>query len=76
MTADAAERVLQDEITAAQEALLGLASQEPDRWWTPRELRIEARNGWSSGAMGLALAALVDDGRLEQRHDFRVRFHS
>lgn len=64
MTTDAAFQSLTDEIEAAREALLTMAASEPGRAWHPYELKTRARNGWSSGAMGLALDSLIVDGRL------------
>ena len=76
MTVDASERILRKQIEAAREALMAEAREAPDRWWPPYELKITARNGWSSAVMGLALRQLVADGELEQRRDFFVRVAS
>ncbi len=73
MPADATFAALTDEIAAAREALVALASEEPDRWWSPFDLKTEARNGWSGGAMSLALGELVDDGVFSVGPDRRVR---
>lgn len=73
MTVDATERILRGQILAARVALLSEAREEPSRWWPPYELKVTARNGWSSAVMGLALRQLVADGALEQRRDFFVR---
>jgi hypothetical protein len=73
MIVDATERILREQIAAAREALMAEAREEPNRWWPPYELKVAARNGWSSGVMGLALRQLVADGALEQRRDFFVR---
>jgi hypothetical protein len=73
MMQDATDRVLDEEIARARDQLLTVAASE-SRWWTARELKVRARNGWSSGVMGLALRALIDDGKLEQRRsDLQVR---
>lgn len=75
MTVDATDRVLDEAIARAEEELLAVASSERERWWTARELKVRARNGWSSGVMGLALRRLIAAGSLEQRScDLRVRF--
>jgi RNA:NAD 2'-phosphotransferase (TPT1/KptA family) len=73
MSADPTDVVLEEEIAGARKALVKLARQDPEQWWTAHELKVRARNGWSSGVMGLALQELLDDGRFEQRHDLRVR---
>jgi hypothetical protein len=74
MTVDAADRTLSREIAQAREAMLELARREPDRWWTARDLKVQTRNGWGSGVMGLALQKLLDEDLLEQRpEDLRVR---
>ncbi len=74
MTVDATDRVLDAEIARAREKLLEVARQDAEKWWTARELKVQARNGWGSGVMGLALRALVADGELEQRRsDLRVQ---
>lgn len=73
MSIDATDRVLEKEIAEARNELLRVAESE-DRWWTARELKVRARNGWSSGVMGLALRQLLADGLLEQRPaDLAVR---
>jgi hypothetical protein len=76
MTADASERILREQIADAREALMTEARDDPQHWWAPYELKITARNGWSSAVMGLALRQLVADGALEQRRDFFVRVAS
>jgi hypothetical protein len=74
VTVDAADRTLGTEIAKARDALMALAEQQPERWWTARELKVQTRNGWSSGVMGLALQELLDDGVLERRsEDLRIR---
>ena len=74
MTVDAADRTLGKEIAQARKAMLKLATQESEQWWTARDLKVQTRNGWSSGVMGLALQELLDEDLLEQRpHDLRVR---
>jgi hypothetical protein len=73
---DATDEALRERIAAARKALIELAGREPTRWWTARELKVRARDGWSSGVMGLALRELLDEGHLEQRHDLCVRLRS
>ena len=74
MTVDATDRTIDEEIVSARESLLQLAREEPaDRWWTAHELKVRARNGWSSAVMGLALRELLDEGVFEQGDDLRVR---
>lgn len=75
MPTDATFAALADEIASARDALLELASEQPDRWWRPYELKVQARNGWSAGAMDLALEELIDAGALEVGQALRVRVH-
>jgi hypothetical protein len=71
MPVDAVERNLQADIEAAKERLVEVAEQQSS--WTSFELKKQARNGWSSSTMGLALYALLDEGRLVRGDDRRVR---
>jgi hypothetical protein len=73
MAIDTTDRVISEEIAEAGLALLSLAREQPSEGWTARELLTRARNGWSSAVMGLALRSLLDDGRLEQGQDLRIR---
>jgi hypothetical protein len=75
MPVDAVDVKIDQEIEAAREALVDLAISDSDRqeWWTAHELKVRARNGWSSAVMGLALRQLVSEGTFEQAHDLRVR---
>ncbi|HEU4702000.1 MAG TPA: hypothetical protein VFS37_05905 [Conexibacter sp.] len=73
MSADATTAAVIDEIAAARDALIDCAQREPDKWWEAFELKTAARNGWSAGAMGLALGELLDDGVFELDADQRVR---
>jgi hypothetical protein len=73
MTVDATDRTIGQEIEQAREALLELAREEPAKWWTAHELKVRARNGWSSAVMGLALRQLLDEGSFEQGPDLRVQ---
>ena len=70
---DTTDQAISEEIAEAQEALLSLASEQPEKRWTARELLTRARNGWSSAVMGLALRSLLDAGKLEQGEDLRIR---
>lgn len=77
MTVDTTDRTIDQEIASARESLLRLAREEPvDRWWTAHELKVRARNGWSSAVMGLALRELLDEGIFEQGDDLRVRLRA
>jgi RNA:NAD 2'-phosphotransferase (TPT1/KptA family) len=73
MAIDSVDVTIDEEIVAAKNALVALASSEPEKWWTAFELKVRARNGWSSAVMGLALRELVSDGVLEQGSGLRVR---
>ena len=76
MTVDATDRTIGVEIDEAREALVDLAREDPARWWTAHELKVRARNGWSSAVMGLALRQLLDEGIFEQSPELRVRLRS
>jgi hypothetical protein len=73
MAIDTTDQAISEEIVAAGKALLLLASEQAEEGWTARDLLTRARNGWSSAVMGLALRSLLDDGRLEQGEDLRIR---
>jgi hypothetical protein len=73
MTLDAFDADAREQIEAAKRGLVELALTTPRRWWTAFDLKEEARNGWSAPTMDLALYDLVDEGRLEERHDHRLR---
>jgi hypothetical protein len=73
MSADATSTALIEEIAAARDALVEQANRSPSKWWDAFELKTMARNGWSAGAMGLALGELLDDGTFELGADLRVR---
>ncbi len=70
---DAVDVTIDEEIDKARDALMELASADPETWWTAHELKVRARNGWSSAIMGLALRQLVAEGAFEQASDLRVR---
>jgi hypothetical protein len=72
---DAPTAHLSQEVAQAREALIATVREEPDRWWSAYDLKVEVRNGWSAGAMSLALNELVEDGTFEARHD-EVRLRS
>jgi hypothetical protein len=59
MTVDQTFAALEADVRAAETALVEVAQSKPGTWWTPHELRQQARNGWSPGAMGLALDSLI-----------------
>jgi len=73
MSADATMTAVIEEVAAARAAIVDCAQREPDKWWEAFELKTIARNGWSAGAMGLALGELLDDGTFELDADQRVR---
>jgi hypothetical protein len=73
MSPDVMSEQLAKEIQEAGEALLARA-KERDDWWHAYELKDRARNGWSAGAMNIALRRLVDTNVFEQQGD-RIRLH-
>jgi len=76
MAVDATDRTIREEIEKARGSLLDVARKEPKRWWTAYELKVRARNGWSSAVMGLALKDLLDRDLFEQGSDLRVRLRA
>jgi hypothetical protein len=75
---------LDDDIKSAQSALMETLSQEPDKWWNARELRVEALShangdasakdhGWSGDLLTFALTDLVNQGALELDPELRVK---
>jgi 3-oxoacyl-ACP reductase-like protein len=73
MITDPAFEMVSGEVAAARDALVDAARADSERWWSAHELKIHARNGWSSGAMSLAMNDLVEDGTFELNDDLRVR---
>jgi hypothetical protein len=73
MTFDHAYAAVAEEVRAARDALVRVAGAQKNEWWYPADLRMQARNGWSAGAMGVALDGLVDDGVFEVSPDLCVR---
>jgi hypothetical protein len=75
VTFDHAYAAVAEEVSAAREALVSVAGSK-DGWWYPADLRMQARNGWSAGAMGVALDELVETGVFEVGSDLCVRLRS
>jgi hypothetical protein len=72
MAVDATAASLGVEVAAARKALLETLEAEPGRWWSAYELKGSVRNGWSDGAMNLALSRLITEGAVAVEGD-RVR---
>jgi hypothetical protein len=62
MSLDATTGSLAQEIAEARRALIAQAKTDPARRWPAWLLKSQARNGWSDGAMNLALNRLIEDG--------------
>jgi hypothetical protein len=73
LSLDAVDVEIERDISGARAAIVELAGQSPDRWWTAHELKVQARRHWSSGVMGLAMRRLIGEGHFEQRRDLRLR---
>jgi hypothetical protein len=73
VASDPTRAALAAEVAAAQGAILELAETAPRVWWPPHVLRRQARNGWSAGAMGLALEELIAAGRFDVNAQLLVR---
>jgi hypothetical protein len=71
MAADPLDRILEADIAAAKTRMADVARQRDS--WTAFDLKKHARNGWSGATMGLALYALLDEGRLVRGRDHRIR---
>jgi hypothetical protein len=69
MARDATATSLSEEIEAARDALVELCRAQPGREWRAYELKAAARNGWSAGAMAIALNRLIDEGLFEVAGD-------
>lgn len=73
MPIDATSAALAEEVKAAQRALVELITHEPRDCWRAYELKAKARNGWSAGAMSLALNRLLENGILESSEGDCIR---
>lgn len=73
MIIDETSAALAEEVEAAEKALIAVAESDPRKWWYPYELRQRARNGWSAGAMGIALDNLIDRGVFRMNAELCVR---
>jgi hypothetical protein len=69
MSPDVVTAHLAREIREAGEKILAVAEAEPQRSWYAYELKDHARNGWSAGAMDIALSRLIDTGKFEIEGD-------
>jgi hypothetical protein len=72
-TDNLAAKRLAGHVDAAKSALLELAATDPQRWWRAVELKTQARNGWDPGAMSIAMAQLIDEGRFEVGARLEIR---
>jgi hypothetical protein len=68
-TMDPTAALLAEEVGAARDALVDLCRRNPERTWPAYELKRTARNGWSAGAMTLALNHLLSEGVLQADGD-------
>lgn len=68
---DRLDQKLLVDLNTAKESLLQVASQRPD--WTAFELKKQARGRESASIMGLALYALLEEGKLIRTPNYRVR---
>lgn len=71
MSVDALDDRLRADILAAKKQILQTAATRPS--WTAFDLKKHARRRQSAATMGLALYALVDEGRIVRGPDYRVR---
>jgi hypothetical protein len=65
MATDATAASLGEEIAGARAALLAALESEPEQWRPAYELKGSVRNGWSDGAMNLALSRLISEGSID-----------
>ena len=63
----------QDEMQAIREALVGLLSRDPERWWTAAELREEVQNGWPASLVSSAVHDLISSRRTELNSKLHLR---
>jgi DNA polymerase III delta subunit len=74
MTVDTTDRTIRTQIAKARKKLIAVAEEHSEtKWWGVRELAAQARNGWSSAVIDLALRELVDEEVFDQGSDLRVR---
>lgn len=73
---DATAAAAAAEVRSAETALRGAAAEEPGRWWSAYELKVQARNGWSAAAMSVALNQMIADGILELANGDQVRLNA
>jgi hypothetical protein len=73
MTVDQTYIALTEQVAAAEKAIVAEAKKAAGEWWYPYDLRKQARNGWSAGAMGIAMDNLIARGVLEVNADLCVR---
>lgn len=59
------------DVIEAKAAIVRMAATRES--WTAFDLKKHARERWSAATMGLALYALVDEGRVVRGDDHRVR---
>jgi hypothetical protein len=73
MSLDPTVAKLREEVQKARAALIKTSRDQPEHWWSPREIKAVSKNGWSYGATGLALNSLIDDGTFDvSEHKVRI----
>lgn len=69
MAIDKTSALLTEEIKKASEALVKTSRTSPEHWWPARQLKAEAKNGWSHAATNIALRRLIADGTFTAKGD-------
>jgi hypothetical protein len=69
MALDRTTAALRAEIEKASAALVQTSQQAPERWWSPEEIQVAAKNGESYAAVSLALSRLIEDGTFIVKKD-------
>lgn len=73
MAIDRTAACLSEEVARATAALIQTSRTAPEKWWSARELKAEAKNGWSHAATNMALRSLIADGTFTVKgHEVRL----
>jgi hypothetical protein len=62
-----------EQVSEARQALMRVAEGAPGRWWTARELRRAAQNGFPSTVMSAAIYDLVESDALRLDSHLRIQ---
>jgi hypothetical protein len=63
-----------EQVAEARSALMRVAEDAPERWWTAEELRQAMQNGFSSTVVSVALNDLVETHRLRLNNRLHIQY--